>query len=62
MILTKASSSVLNHEYVLEMEEDSFDIVFLESGIEIYRWTFPDQPNLPEGEYTRLLNSENVSF
>lgn len=37
---------VLNHEFILEMEEPTFDLIFYESGIEIFRWTFPDQPDL----------------
>lgn len=31
---------VLNHEYTLEMDQSEFDIVFYESGIEIYTWKF----------------------
>lgn len=44
--LVNALNPIINHEYTLEMEEDSFDITFYESGIEILRWTFPDKNNL----------------
>lgn len=44
------------------MEENEFDIIFYESGIEILRWTFPDKIGLEEGEYTRVVKSENVTF
>jgi hypothetical protein len=60
--LINALNPIINHEYTLEMEEDSFDITFYESGIEILRWTFPDKPNLEEGEYSRTIKSENVTF
>lgn len=44
------------------MEEDTFDVIFYESGIEILRWTFPDKVDLEEGEYNRTIKSENVTF
>lgn len=34
----------------------------MDSGISIGKWSFPDEPGLPEGEYHRLVTSENVNF
>lgn len=31
--LVNALNPILNHEYTLEMEEPSFDVIFYESGI-----------------------------
>lgn len=34
----------------------------MDSGICIGQWAFPDQKGLSEGEYHRLIKSENVTF
>lgn len=60
--LSNSYNPTLNHEFVLEMEEPEFSIVFYESGVEIFAWNFPDRPFLEEGEHDRVVHSENVSF
>jgi hypothetical protein len=54
---------ILDHEYTLELETDSFSIIFYESGVKIAEWVWPDSPeSTREGEYHRNIMSENISF
>lgn len=39
------------------MEENQFQVVFYESGIQILRWTFPDEYGLVEGQYNRAVKT-----
>lgn len=54
---------ILNHEYTLELETDSFSIIFYQSGIKIAEWTWPDNgKSMEEGEYHRNIMAQNISF
>lgn len=61
--LQNAINPILNHEFTFRLEDtNEFTIIFMDSGISIGKWSFPDQPGLAEGEYHRLVTSENVTF
>lgn len=61
--LQNAINPILNHEFTFKLDDtDSFSLVFMDSGINIGQWSFPDEPNLEEGEYHRLVTSENITF
>jgi hypothetical protein len=33
---------ILNHEYTLQLDTNSFAILFFESGVKIAEWVWPD--------------------
>lgn len=46
--LQNAINPILNHEFTFRLEGTSeFTIVFMDSGISIGQWSFPDAPGLP---------------